>query len=1137
MQRRDGKTIFSASDLVNYLECEHLTTLDLVDLETPLQRADDDAQMKLIQDKGFEHEARYLSDLENAGIFCVDVKKPGQSIEQAVEATRQAMSEGAPIIFQGCLRSAEFIGYVDFLRKVEQPSDLGHYSYEVVDTKLARQAKVKFIIQLCLYSDLLSNIQGLLPKQIHVVLGDRTEQSYRLADFFRYYRNVKTRFLERVKGGYDKTYPEPCPHCDLCHWRDLCQDQWVKDDHLCLVANSTKIQIKKLNAVGIKTLSDLAQTKSTHSNVPGVQTTTLDRLQRQASLQLAHRKSGQNHYELLDNDPEEIRGFRRLPKPDQGDLFFDMEGDPLEEGGLEYLFGIYYHDDGQPHFKPFWAHNRQEERRAFEEFMSFVIDRLSRYPDMHIYHYASYEQTALKRLMSLHGTCEAEVDHLLRTEKLVDLYKVVREGLLISESRYSIKNLEVFYMNKREGQVTDAGASIVYYEHWKETQDPELLKQISDYNEDDCRSTYLLREWLLTIRPQGLPWFDPIADGEYSEEMSERAHEIETRLADYEARLMGDLSASREKWTAHDQMKELVFQLLDFHRRADKPAWWSLFARQEMTEEELIDDPEAIGGLTTDPDHPPRTVKQSVIYTFKYPEQEFKLKVGDSCNRADLLERAGIIEDIDEQERLVSIKLGKKSGPLPERLSVTNTGPINTDILKASVTRFADSVVAGDNRYQAIEAILKRQPPSITGLKTGMPILQGSKDLINQVSDVVRRLDRSYLFIQGPPGAGKTFTGSHVIVDLVKHGARVGISSNSHKAINNLLEAVERRAQEKKVCFHGIKKSSGPDTFFEGQMIGNAVRKEAVMHSGADLIAGTAWLFADPGLDQTLDYLFIDEAGQVSLGNLVAMGTCAKNIVLLGDQMQLQQPVQGIHPGHSGESTLDYLLQGEATIADDRGVFLDRTWRMHEDVCRFISEAVYDGRLNPELKNQNQHIVLNSKAHPQLRETGISFIAADHDGCSQRSHQEAKIVCDLYANLLSQRYVDREGIEHIMSLETILVVAPYNMQVNLLKDMLPDGARVGTVDKFQGQEAEVVIVSMATSSGEYLPRYMEFLYSKNRLNVALSRARCLALLVANPKLMAIKCHTVDQMTLVNTLCWVSDVSAQDKNVQSEAESR
>lgn len=1123
MQKINGKTLYSASDLVNFLECEHLTTLDLANLETPLPKAEDDEQSKLIKKKGLEHEGKYLHGLLEAGVTVFDAKVAGLNVEEAVEATRRAMVEGRSIIYQGCLRSSDFVGYVDFLRRVERPSNLGNFSYEVVDTKLARSPKAKFIIQLCLYSDLLDAEQELLPLGIHVVLGDRTEQSYRLADYFRYYRTVKARFLERVNGHHDPTYPEPCAHCDLCQWRDLCKAQWEQDDHLSQVANVTKTQIEKLRASGIQTLAELARLKA-GTNVPGMHSATLERLQRQAALQLVRREAGEDRYEFIETDPSEAKGFRRLPLPSPGDIFFDMEGDPLEEGGLEYLFGVYYHDDGKPQFQPFWAHNRQEERKAFEAFMAFVMERLSRYPNMHIYHYAPYEESALKRLMSLHGTCEAEVDHLLRTERLVDLYKVVREALLVSEPRYSIKNLEAFYMEKRQGEVTNAGASIVYYEHWKETQDPVLLKQICEYNEDDCRSTYLLREWLLKIRPAELPWFDG-KTGERSEaSKSERIHEAEARLFDYRSKLLSGLLAERGNWTEDDHMRELVHQLLDFHRRADKPAWWAMFARQEMTEVELIEDPESIGGMVSVPEWPPENVKQSLIYTFRYPEQEFKLKVGDDCLCSDTLDRAGKIEAIDEKQRLIRIRRGKRSGPLPKRISVITTGPINAEILREAVYRFADSVIAGNHRYGAIEAILRRQRPAIQGLPSGSPVVDGTSDTTSQVSDAVSRLQESYLFIQGPPGTGKTYTGSHVIVDLLERGARVGVSSNSHKAINNLLEAVEKRAAEKNFRFRGVKKSSGPDTFLNGEMIKDITDKNGVIGSGADLVAGTAWLFADPDLDLTLDYLFVDEAGQVALANLVAMGTCAKNIVLLGDQMQLQQPVQGVHPGHSGESTLDYLLQGQATIPDDQGVFLGTTWRMHQGVCGFISDAVYDGRLHPEPKNQNQRLLLDPGAHPELRVTGIRFFGVDHDGCSQRSEIEAEVVSDLYECLLGQRYVDREGLEHDMTADNILVVAPYNMQVNLLKEVLPAGARVGTVDKFQGQQAEVVIVSMATSSADYLPRYMEFLYSKNRLNVALSRARCLALLVANPKLMAIKCHTVEQMALVNTLCWISECS-------------
>jgi uncharacterized protein len=295
-----------------------------------------------------------------------------------------------------------------------------------------------------------------------------------------------------------------------------------------------------------------------------------------------------------------------------------------------------------------------------------------------------------------------------------------------------------------------------------------------------------------------------------------------------------------------------------------------------------------------------------------------------------------------------------------------------------------------------------------------------------------------------------------------------------------------------------------------------------VWASGAQLLAGTAWLFADPAADQALDVLFVDEAGQVALANLVAAGTSARNIVLLGDQMQLSQPVQGVHPGRSGDSVLDWLLDGAATIAPDRGIFLATSHRMHPQVCRFISDAVYDGRLEAEHGNERRTLVLGAGAHPLLRPAGIVHAAIEHEGCSQSSEPEALLAAAIYASALRQHRTDKQGVEHPMTAANILIVAPYNVQVNLLKRMLPADARVGTVDKFQGQEAELVIVSMTTSSEQDLPRHLEFLYSKNRLNVAVSRAKCLAIVIANPALTAIKCHTPEQMALVNTLCWVAE---------------
>ena len=1123
MHKRNDAIIYSASDLVAFLECSHLTTLNLTNFDTPLTRAAPDEQVELLQDKGFAHEASYLESLRASGGHLVELSSSG-SVAENVAATRAAMAVGADIIFQAALADGAFMGYADFLRRVETPSDFGSWSYEVIDTKLAHRPKPKFMIQLAHYSELLTLVQGIRPQFMHLVFGDRTERSFRVSDYLHYYRRLRQRF-DNFLAERPKTFPEKSDHCGFCDWRERCAAEWEAQDHLNRVANTSKVQIKRLHRNGIHTLAQLG-TLPADFGVPGMQAETLVRLRAQAVLQLKKRETGENQLELLPRDPSTPIGLDRLPPPDKGDLFFDMEGDPLHEGGLEYLFGIYFLNGDAWTFKDFWAHDRREEKQTFAAFVDFAIDHLSHHPGAHIYHYAHYEPTAMKRLMTLHGIREAEIDQLLRQQKFVDLYQVVRQAVRVSEPRYSIKNLETFYMKKREGDVTSAGASIVYYEKWRQTRDADLLRKIRDYNEDDCRSTQLLHQWLLSLKPQASAWADHVLPPDTKTEKSDKIRAHEARLAEYEAHLLTGMPDDEAEQNQGHRLRLLMFQLLDFHRRAAKPAWWSLFARRDMSEEELADDAECIGGLRLISAARPSSARGAQIAIYRYPEQEFKLREGDLCIRTDTTQNLGTLGAIDEDQRTVEIRISPKK-EIPEALSISLGGPIDTTPIKDALFHLADGLLEGQGRFTAALDFLCKSAPRIRGREAGNAIIDVSRDALPQIVEAVVNLDRSTLFIQGPPGAGKTYTGSHLIAELLVRGYRVGVTSNSHKAIQNLLEAVEKRAEERGLEFTGVYKGSSSSSSSSGPefnaahialMPTNEDMSENLRNPHCLLFAGTAWLFSRPDFEQQLDYLFVDEAGQVATANLVAMATSAKSLVLLGDQMQLGQPVQGVHPGESGLSALDFLLEGRATIPPDQGVFLATTWRMHPDVCRFISDAVYESRLFPEIKNAEQRLILMPGAHAALRPTGLVFVPAIHDACSQRSEEEAGIVRALYTSLLAQRYRDREGNEHSMTVENILVVAPYNMQVNLLRRMLPEGARVGTVDKFQGQEAEVVIVSMATSSGDTLPRYIEFLYSKNRLNVAISRARCLALLVASPALADIPCATVEQMGLVNLMC-------------------
>lgn len=1131
MQQYGGRLLYSATDLVGFLSCEHLTALARQALDNPAlaaRRVKNDESQALIAHKGDEHERAYLRSLQAAGRQLV-VIDTGTSLEQRERQTLEAMAAGAEVIYQATLRDGPWVGHADFLRRIDgEASDLGAWRYEVADTKLARSPKAKFMVQLAFYSQLVAKAQGAGPRMMHVVLGDGTERAFRCADFMHYFEALQVRFLAYISGldagQVDPPYPVPCEHCDLCGWRELCAGQRLADDHLSQVAGITRIQTAKLEMAGIPTMARLAGWPS-GIGVPRLHPDTLGKLRGQAALQHEAKCTGQRRVQLLPLDPEARRGFHRLPAPDDGDMFFDMEGDPLEIGGLEYLFGVWCREAGGWAFRTFWAHDRAQERMAFEQFMDFVVARRRQFPGAHVYHYASYEETALKRLAAFHATREVEMDNLLRQQVLVDLYKVVREGIRISEPSYSIKFVEHFYRPARAGDVQNAGASIVYYERWRETRDAKLIDDIAAYNRDDVESTQQLRDWLLGLRPEGLPWRAAgpavaVAD----REKPTAVQQIELRLADYRRRLVDPLPADPRTWDVAQRTSELAYQLLDFHRRADKPQWWALFARMDLDEEELTEDPECLAGLTRDPDVPPSVVARSMLHTYRVPEQESKLADGDEITRCDTGEAIGKLL-FDAEKRRAGIKLGPSKQPLPERLSLGPGRPIDSGKISAALFRFADSWLTGSRRYDAIEQLLRRDVPRMQGRAPGQAIVEDEPDLVPGCVAAVRALDNSYLYVQGPPGSGKTYSGSRMIAALLADGHRVGILSNSHKAIHHLMAGAIRACLSQGVGVRAVKKSTAAreDTqlHVEGARVSNLSLNGEVWAADANLVGGTAWLFCDEAADQRLDYLFVDEAGQVALANLVAAGTCAHNLVLLGDQMQLSQPVQGVHPGRSGDSALDYVLDGAATIARDRGIFLATSWRMHPAVCQFISDAVYDGRLAPEAANANCELVLRGDAHPMLKPAGIVHVPVEHAGCSQGSEVEARLIDEIYADALRQHYTDRDGVVHPMTPENILVVAPYNVQVNLLRQTLPEGARLGTVDKFQGQEAELVIVSMTTSSEQDLPRNIEFLYSKNRLNVAVSRAKCTAIVLANPALLTIKCQTPEQMALVNTLCWVA----------------
>jgi uncharacterized protein len=1106
---------------------------------------DEDPQAALVVRKGHEHEAACLNALRvRFGDF---FEVPSGALKARFAATVEAMERGVPLIYQAPLTAGSWLGYADFLVRVEESCPQWAWSYQPWDAKLARSARPEHLLQLALYGELLGAVQGCPAYQGFLMLGTgEPETPFKIESFplreVRYYVRRAAQRLESFAADLPAGLtPEPCGYCAKCDWLGACEARWEATDHLCRVADITRKQSRRLAEVGVSTLSMLADLDGVR--IAGIASETYQRLAQQARLQKQSSTTGLSTHEILPHRPG--LGFDRLPPADAGDLFFDFEGDPMHPGGLEYLCGVLWQAaigekegeavPGRPdlRYRALWAHDREREKHAFAELMAFLMARLTRAPDAHLYHYAPYEKTALRRLASMHATAETEVDELLRTQRMVDLYRVVREGVRVGEPSYSIKNVERFYMPARMTAVASGGDSIVIYDRFRETGETSLLDDLRDYNRDDCLSTLLLRNWLIGRAKEAGRWppsatFAPERSVEVSELEDDGRGEREEReraQTELEAALLANSDP-------HDaEARQLMADLVGFHRREAKPAWWAYFDRQGRSAEELQDDEDCLGACIADGEDWIGRNKRSLTFRYSYPEQETKLREGAAVCMAATGEAAGTILALDEASRTVTLKRGAPKGELPRELSLIPGRPLKIDALRDSVWTVARDMAAGGDAFPHIIALLRRDPPRLRVRTLGAPIIEpaDSEDpsrLLEASKRAVHALDRSWVVIQGPPGAGKTYTTSHLIVSLIRAGKTVGVSSNSHKAIDNVLHAVEERLIEsdEPLRLVGQKKDSGDDGF-RGHGFIQSVTGNADVDPTMPIIGGTAWAFARPQLAASRDVLFVDEAGQVSLGNLVAMAAAAKSIVLVGDQMQLAQPIQGAHPRDSGRSALDHLLEGHAVVPPERGIFLPKTWRMHPDLCSFVSAAVYEGKLQSESGCARQRLVLDEGVHPALKAAGLSFFPVEHAGCRQKSDKEAESVREILHSLIDQRVIDRNGRERAMTLDDVLVVAPYNMQVNLIRSRLPDGARVGTVDKFQGQEAEAVIVSMATSGADDMPRDASFLLSRNRLNVAISRARCLAVLVASPGLLDLVANSVDEMRLANLFCWAAEFSA------------
>jgi len=1123
----------TASDLVNHLACRHLTRLDF-EVASQEREAPDfrDPTVEMLQEKGDSHERDYIEYLREAGHQVTLIEGIGLN-DVGVADTVKAMQEGHEIIVQGSLVQGRWGGRADILRRTPVASSLGDWSYEVMDTKLARETKAGTILQLSLYSDLVREVQGLLPEYMYVVTPwtGFEPQKFRTNDYSAYYRLIKNRlesyFADDQLGD---TYPDPKDHCRICQWRDHCGFVRRNDDHVSLVAGISNSQVAELRRHGITQVTDLAGLSFPVSWVTRSATAAkFEKLGEQARVQMAARGAHPVSKALI---PEDYgTGLAGIPEPSEGDMFLAFERAPfVGPNGMQLLLGfLTMNTSGAPEYTGLWAVSEAQEKEAFGSFVDSVMRQWESYPDLHLYHYGRSSLNTMMRLAGRHSTREAEIEMLLRGGLMVNLYPLVRDGVVASVEQYTLEELEQLYGFTRTVPVDDAGEAIRAISSTLELAYPGEVSDIDDrgrqtvqaYNNENCHSVFHLREWLEGLRNeminQGELIERPVLQGNW-------AGGPETETQRIIERLHQGIPVKASERNHEQSARWVLTNILNWHWKEEVAAREEFARLVNCSSEELVDETRALAQLERE--GLVGTSWGSPVYRYRFPAQETSFGRGDELyNRSG--GKVGEVDTIDFPAGTVDIKIV----PAAEDFDAGDAigfADIPLNALKESLRDFGHDVVrhgmegAGEGEYNLARNLLLRNHPQLGG----DPVLGPFGTAQEAALRIARHEGFGVLPVQGPPGSGKTYLGAQMICELAQRGARVGVTGNSHRVIINLLDEVVKIAEEQRLHVGVVRRSSGQDDEVgDPRIMVTRYYDEVLDGLGSDhqVAAGTAWMWSRPEFLDSVDVLFVDEAAQMTLANVLASARAARNLVLLGDPQQLNQPVRGDHPEGIDVSALGYLLDGRQTIGDNEGLFLPETLRLHPDICAFTSEVFYESRLDSQPGLERQEILSSGP----VSGSGLRFVPVAHAGNRTSSDEEVTVVTKLVDSLLEagSSWIDHEGRENALGWEDVLIVAPYNSQVNRIQERMPL-ARVGTVDKFQGQEAPVVIYSMGTSSPLEAPRGLEFLYSLNRLNVATSRARCICVLVASPEVFEPECRTPREIQLANALCRYRELAAE-----------
>lgn len=829
------KQQFSPSDLILAMRSPFASWMERLAIEAPEMVKDiatyEDAMLGLLAAKGNEHEAKFLAQLKltyGADKVAIINSETPRNRQAEAEATLAAMQAGYPVIYQAYLKREQFAGSADFLIKQPGKSSFGDYYYEAWDTKLAKSNRPYFIMQLCCYSWMLEGIQGTLPNEAVVVQGDLKETRFRLASFFSYFERLKLDYLASqlaFKADWPQR-PDPAFAKDYGRWATFAKQKLEEEDSLSLVANIRKSQIKKLQANGITKLTDLA--RSDQESIKGIPKTTFAKLRDQALIQLDSRGKPRPDFKVL--NPENGKGLSALPPASDLDIYFDIEGHPLIEGGLEYLWGASFKDEQaaqgkQYAFKDWWAHTDEQEKAAFEGFVDWAYARWQADSNMHIYHYASYEVTAMRKLSGRYETRIKEVADLQANNVLVDLYRIVQNGLLVGEPKYSIKNIEHLYRVGRTTDIATGGDSVVEYEAWREQggverwcsepngyqgwrQQPRQfdwkqwpkLKAIRDYNIDDCESTLELVDWLRQQQQNaGIVYKLKKDETEKQKELTEK----QVKNAERKQEILDRQNALIQHFQENEALKlnpsaKLAIELMGFHNRERKPKIWAYFERLEKNDEELFADDTCLHRIAiVNSEQSPKGLLIKGQFDASQPLRTDKFARA-TIRGTEFTVKAAIsfLTDGDKKTGHVEFvvpEMENQALPMGAITLFAEEGIIRTDKLEERLCEVVESIFDG-KAIGVVSSILEKTAPNFSEGQTYLPITRArypeNKAYLSAMVDAISALDDTCLCIQGPPGAGKTSTAKDIIAELVKQGKRIGIMSNSHAAILNLLDGV-----------------------------------------------------------------------------------------------------------------------------------------------------------------------------------------------------------------------------------------------------------------------------------------------------------------------------------------------------------